>query len=351
MVLADKLLGIRILSEVAAELSDESSVVSNGSSVICRYRSLVLGLYADTSFRLLHFYNSSRLQPYVPVRDASLREEFSNLLFMLNQSLECINAWLPVLISSDRPQMSADIDGSDMETSHLEGADGLEELLSISHFLEADRNSDVLLVVQSLNGSKLSISEMFGGVSISQNLCEHLLPSLIDSYRIYLETHNSDCALYQLCTSTITASANVLVSLFRRTSGRMIMNEMGNDHLQALQTCNAALSAVAAVSTCWELIFGITIEDFLKITCKWALHSTMPPSAEKAVSETSFLVDVRKRLLVDQNYGPLLWRDKYFSAEAPDCNFGVPSPFLIALTEMTVHICEKQSVSFVCLFL
>lgn len=338
---------ISLLKEVAVEISLYSTGSGDSSAdVIVKYRNLMLGFTVAAGSRCMYLHRS--VQSVQGALHPPHCNEIISSMSVLSASLECLLTWCDSVLSV--ATSGADIIAMDEE-------DGIRnrQLTTAADILEADARSEVHSVAHHLSAAT-AYCDIIDSVTVSSMLCEVLLPLVIGissccsgrQCEPAVATASWESTLYSLAASSAEHITSLLLCLFKPWTGRYLLDQSQKISSTAATGDAAAIAALAEVygichmgtimvsslAVFWESMLGIQARCFVKMASVWSLQGA-------GVSEKDFYAQVVTHLLGRDLHCRLLWSDQAVFSET---HFKIPSPFLISLIELTIFICEKQSV-------
>jgi hypothetical protein len=365
--LTDKCLRvISLLKEMAVEISISGNCVTEfyRPAVILKYKSVMLAFLAFSSCRAVQLH-SMLAQPTCqgPLPPQHCTEIIASLS-LLHASLDSLLAWgtcmVPTSVAGRQAAMEAGVEDGDMDLNEEDEYDSTP-MLVIQDIIAADSGPDVGNIMKYLAGSSGGCGESVS-VSVSVLLSEVLLPLIFEIGRAYssrsIEAADSKAAfgysLSDLCASCGCALSSLLQGLLRPLSPAFYIAEhsaclkaAGSDSLsvqrlsELKRLCLVNTAIVSGVAAYWEALLGVSLRALLGMAAQWGLAGTQ---AGGAAGGSGFLAEAHARLLSNEFCYNLLWGDRYSTGVSSEPSFGVSSPLLISLVELTVFVCEKQSV-------
>ena len=333
---------ISLVKELAVELSfsGELAPLSCQSTVVAKYKIIMLAFFAYAAGRVVRLRSNSQSQVEQALPSPGFRSELLCDISLLNASLDCMLTWCSSVVPT---RGSGSVAGDDTVES------GCRYLTTVHDIAHADATGEVI-VISRLFPDKHSDRDTMGSNSMKSLLCEIVLPLVLHVGSTFgaaaWATDESSLAfqqsLYLTCVSAGTAVVNILHILFKSCTSKYFIQQCGaygngsemlSGQASDRSLCEMSIAVISSLVSIWEFFLGITSHSFLVLASSWGSSRMVD---DRGSTET-FLTDARTRLLGGHSSCNMLWSEKGHG-------FGSASPFLIALIEMTVFVCEKQSV-------
>lgn len=335
---------ISLVKELAVELSFSGDLAPLlcESTVVAKYKVFMLAFFAYSVGRVVRLHQSTPCSVGQAVPPPNFCSELLCAMALLNASLDCMSTWCNSVVPVRGGGHAVD-DGDDDS--------GCRYLTTIHDIVHADASCEVQSISQAFPGEQ-SHTGATGSNSLKSLLCEIVLPLVLNLSTAYgsgvpTTARNATGFLQTLSSSSVsagTAVVNILHVLFKNctsvyfaqqcsTHGNSseAMTGRGSDRLLPVYSlCEMSTAVISSLVSIWELFLGIPSYSFLALASSWG------SSGQRSVDAT-FLADARARLLGGDQCCNMLWSDK-------GSVYGNASPLLVALIEMTVFSCEKQSV-------
>lgn len=351
---------IGLLKEVAIELcaSANNRNLSFSPTVVTKFRYFVLSILVNASCRCAHLQSALDDAGRAMLHSAQCSELISSLS-LLDASLDCLLSWSSGVIGfsvEDDQEIDEDENGDRISYRHL---------TTIRDIVDADENPTIITILNHLS-APIVYQDILGRISVSSLLCEKLLPLVMNfgtacSRQFCVDTNSTFAFVSSIsdkCESSAEKIADALQFLFKSFTADALLQQslkvsgssdsVSQQKLAGIkELCRRSTEMVSSLAAFWEVFIGVRSWEFVNSLTSWSMqdhfgdYMNNPAAADPVLG---FLFKVHSRLQSDDFCCNLLWREKYRSTMENSYEFSHPSAFLVSLVELTIFVCEKQSV-------
>ena len=323
-----------------------------------KYKYMVLALFFDVTMRIL--YQQSKLSDLSHNNTLSLQQmqqtELLHLWKLFEAALSCLSSWCAYTNTDlHNAQEEEEMDTADDDVDTPNASVTLEDII------EAEINADYTTMLRSLCVADTQLfCDFTRQTSVISLLFEVLAPKMFNIYIEHCQYSEAEgmipfhSSIRSTCVSSIVVLLELLQDLFGvKTTTYYTIEASKQSQFEAMQMsptagdtsmfrkiCQLNVIMVSSIATCWEIIFGMPLRSVVSMVTSWAVQSDSSPD-QSCIISNNIMKDIHRRLLDVGFCRSMLW------SEIINFNdrFGLPSPLLHILVELTVFICEKQSVS------